>query len=93
MSGETSMASVTDLGDYLASTRSELEFAWLIGHLNDLRSALFQPPAELLPAIFAQIDRVDRLPWARPGPTRWVTYAGVAASAGALVLASRRRWN
>ena len=92
MSGEASVASVTDLGEYLADARTDERFADLVRELATLRWLTFEPPSTLLPAILAELDRVDRFGWVRPTPPpRWVAYAGglAAAGAGALVLASR----
>lgn len=91
MSGSAPVASVTDLGEYLAEARAEQHFAELIRELAALRWLHMEPPSSLLPAILTELDRVDRFGWVRPANPRWVAYAGglAAAGAGALVLASR----
>jgi hypothetical protein len=93
MSAEPSLASVTDLTQFLADARDRQEFAWLFDQLAELRASLFEPPSTLLPSVFDELDRTDRFAWAKSAPPRWIAYAGglAASAAGALVIATRTR--
>lgn len=93
MSAEPALASVTDLTAFLADARDRENFAWLFDQLAELRATLLEPPPTLVPAVLADLDRVDRPAWGRSTAPRWIAYAGglAASAAGALVLATRTR--
>ena len=77
---------VVDIADLFGGAAGE--WAPLRAALAALQSTVFEPPAALLPAVFARLDAVSRLRWVGPRNQRWVAYA---AAAGAVVLASRSR--
>jgi len=91
MSADSPMATVTDLAEYIEMGGLNEEFAWLRAQVADLRDSIIEPPAVLLPAIYGELDRMGRAQWLRSSP-KWMAYAGgIAASAGALALATRTR--
>jgi len=68
----------------------------VVEQLRLLRTAVFEPPASLLPAITAALDDASSpVRFRAINRGRWVAYAGgiAAGAAGALVLASRQRRN
>ena len=94
MPSERPDSSVVDMLPFLETHVAE-DYG-VVDQLRTLRTVVFEPPATLLPSLTAALDdAAGPIRFRAINRGRWVAYAGgiAAASAGALVLASRNRRN